>query len=392
MRIVEYKGSPVQLQKKVAADQILLTFYTVLLAALVLLSSNGFVAFAHAQTVAELEPANAAATSATPRQQAWLKASINERVLLAEDIGEEGGRAFAKSKGWTPVYDGKSWSMVHGPDQVYRGTDESVHMIEAKGGTSQLGKGYGHPQGSSEWAVESAKRVLHSSTANEAERRGSQAVIDAAAQGKLEVHVVRTTHTLGEPHVAKLEQTVKCSEQAMKVAREAVNAAAKSVTKTLKEVAKKSDDAAHAADDVVRAGDDLLRSADDVARASSGAPSAIAGASAVLVPVGIALDASMRVLDGVETERKFEAGKISRRERHVAHGRNAAGMVGGMAGAYGGAEAGAAGGAAIGTFFCPGIGTAIGGIVGGLTGGIGGYFAGDAVAAAGAEAMIDAAH
>ena len=28
MRIVEYKGSPVKRQKKVAADQILLTFYT----------------------------------------------------------------------------------------------------------------------------------------------------------------------------------------------------------------------------------------------------------------------------------------------------------------------------------------------------------------------------
>jgi len=151
-------------------------------------------------------------------------------------------------------------------------------------------------------------------------------------------------------------------------------------------------DAARAADDVVRAGDDFLRSADDVARASSGAPSAIAGASAVLVPVGIALDVGMRVVDGVETERKFEAGEISRRERDVAHGRNAAGMVGGMAGAYGGAEAGAAGGATIGTFFCPGIGTAIGGFVGGLAGGIGGYFAGDAVAAAGAEAAIDAAY
>lgn len=365
---------------------------TVFFTALVLLSAEGFVADAVAQAVAEPAAAGSPATSATPRQQAWLDASVYERALLAEDLGEEGGRAFAKSKGWTAVYDGKSWSMVHGPDQVYRAADETVHMIEAKGGTSQLGKGYGHPQGSSEWAVESAKRVLHSSSATEAERRGAQAVIDAAAHGKLEVHVVRTTHTLGEPHVAKLEQTAKCSEQATKAAREAVSAAAKSATKTLNEVAKASDDTARAADDVARAGDDLLRSADDVARASSGGSSVIAGASAVLVPVGIALDAGMRVVDGVETERKFEAGEISRHERAVAHSRNAAGMVGGMAGAYGGAEAGTVGGAAIGTFFCPGIGTAIGGFVGGLAGGIGGYFAGDAVAAAGAEVAIDAAY
>jgi hypothetical protein len=365
---------------------------TVFSAALVLLVANGFDPVANAQAVAEPTAVGSAATSVTPRQQAWLNASIYERALLAEDLGEEGGRAFAKSKSWAPVYDGKSWSMVHGPDQVYRGADGTVHMIEAKGGSSQLGKGYGHPQGSSEWAVESAKRVLHSSTATEAERRGAQAVLDAAAHGKLEVHVVRTTHTQGEPHVAKLEQTVKCSEQATKAAREAVSAAAKSATKTLKQVANTSDDAALAADDIARAGDDLLRSADDVARASSGGSSALAGASAVLVPVGIALDAGVRVMDGVETERKFEAGEISRRERDIAHGRNAAGMVGGMAGAYGGAEAGAAGGAAIGTFFCPGIGTAIGGFVGGLAGGIGGYFAGDAVAAAGAEAVIDAAY
>lgn len=365
---------------------------TVFSAALVLLVADGSVPVAHAQAVAEPAAVGLAATSATPRQQAWLNASIYERTLLAEDLGEEGGRAFAKAKGWAPVYDGKSWSMIHGPDQVYCAADGTVHMIEAKGGSSQLSKGYGHPQGSSEWAVESAKRVLHNSTATEAERRGAQAVIDAAAHGKLEVHVVRTTHTLGEPHVAKLEQTVKCSQQATKAAREAVSAAAKSATKTLKQVAKTSDDAARAADDVARAGDDLLRSADDVARASSGGSSALAGASAVLVPVGIALDAGVRVMDGVETERKFEAGEISRRERDIAHGRNAAGMVGGMAGAYGGAEAGAAGGAAIGTFFCPGIGTAIGGFVGGVAGGIGGYFAGDAVAAAGAEAAIDAAY
>jgi hypothetical protein len=60
--------------------------------------------------------------------------------------------------------------------------------------------------------------------------------------------------------------------------------------------------------------------------------------TAVLVPVGIALDAGMRVVDGVETERRFEAGEISHHERAVAHGRNAAGMVGGMAAALGVAD------------------------------------------------------
>ena len=363
---------------------------TALFAALVLLDAAGILAVARAQAVTD--PATAAATSATARQQAWLKARINERVLLAEDLGEEGGRAFAKAKGWTTVYDGKSWSMVHGPDQVYRSADDTIHMIEAKGGSGQLGTGYGHPQGSSEWAVESAKRVLGSQTATEAERRGAQAVVDAAAKGKLEVHVVRTSHTLGEPHVAKLEQTTKCSEQASKTAREALAAVAKSANKTLQEAAMASDDAARAADDVARLGDDLARSADDVARATSRSSGLVAGAPAILVPAGIAIDAGMRVVDSVETERQFEAGVISGRERTVAHGRNAAGMAGGMAGAYAGVEAGTAGGAAIGTFFCPGIGTAVGGFVGGLAGGIGGYFAGDAVASASAEVAIEAAY
>jgi hypothetical protein len=365
---------------------------TALFVALILLNPDSFLAVARAQAVAETAALDSAASSATPRQQAWLNASINERVLLAEELGEEGGRAFAKSKGWTAVYDGNSGSMIHGPDQVYRSADDTVHVIEAKGGTSQLGKGYGHPQGSSEWAVESAKRVLHSSAGTEAERRGAQAIVDGAATGKLEVHVIRTTHTLGEPHVAKLEQSTKCSEHAVQLAREAAGAGVKAAGKTLNKIADAGDDATRMADDVARMGDDIARAGDDVALAAARGSRVGASASTVLGPAGIAIDATLRVKDGFETERRFEMGEISDHQRAVAHGRNAAGMAGGMAGAYAGAEAGTTGGAAIGTFFCPGIGTAIGGFIGGVVGGIGGYCAGDAVAAAGAEVVIDASY
>ena len=72
-----------------------------------------------AQAFAEPATAGSTTASATPRQRVWLDASITERVLLAEELGEEGGLAFAKSKGWKPVYDGTSWSMVHGLDQVH---------------------------------------------------------------------------------------------------------------------------------------------------------------------------------------------------------------------------------------------------------------------------------
>lgn len=365
------------------------------LVAIVLTSSCSLSAIRPAVAQAFVEPASLdAPTSAiTPRQQTWLDASINDRVLLAEELGEEGGRAFAKAKGWETVYDGKSWSLVHGPDQVYRGADGTVHMIEAKGGSGQLGTGYGHAQGSSEWAVESAKRVLRSSSATEAECRGAEAVLEAAAKGRLEVHVVRTTHTLGEPHVAKIEQTVKCSERASKIAQEALTAAAKSTAKTLKKAADASDDAARMTDDVARAADDLVRSTDDVARAAAGSSKLVAKAPPVnLGPAVVVLDVGFRVIDGIETERLHEEGVITSHERAVAHGRNAAGMVGGMTGAYAGAEGGAAVGAAIGTFFCPGIGTAVGGFLGGLAGGVGGYVAGDAVAAAAAEAAVDASY
>lgn len=366
---------------------------TLIAIALLTASGNWLIGTADAQALVEPATLEVAPSSITPRQQTWLDATINDRVLLSEELGEEGGRAFAKSKGWETVYDGKSWSTIHGPDQVYRGADGTVHMIEAKGGSGQLGRGYGHAQGSSEWAVESAKRVLRSSSATEAERRGAEAVLEGAAKGKLEVHVVRTTHTLGEPHVAKLEQTVKCSEQATKMAKEAITAVAKSTTKAIKKVADASDDAVRVADDFVCVGDDLLRSTDDVARAASGSSGLVVRAPVPnLGPAIVALDAGFRVVDGVETERQYDAGVISDHERVVAHGRNAAGMVGGMAGAYAGAEGGTVAGAAIGTFICPGIGTAIGGFVGGLFGGVGGYVAGDAVAAGVAEAAIDATY
>lgn len=370
-----------------------LSFHCVLLVSIFIAPFVAVIDVAHAQALAEPAAVTTVPSSVTPRQQTWLSGSINERVLLAEELGEEGGRAFAKAKGWETLYDGKSWSMVHGPDQVYRGADDTVHLIEAKGGSGQLGKGYGHAQGTSEWAVESTKRVLRSLTATEAERRGAEAVLEAATKGTLEVHVVRTTHTLGEPHVAKLEQTVKCSEQASAMAREAASGVAKATAKTIKKVAEASDDAARMADDVTRAGDDLLRSSDDVARAAAHSSKVAPKGSplASLGPAVVVLDGGMRVVDGIETERQFEAGEISGKERVIAHSRNAAGMAGGLSGAYVGYEAGAVGGATIGTFICPGIGTAIGGFLGGLLGGVGGYSAGDAAAAAGAEAAVEAA-
>jgi len=347
-------------------------------------NSNCFVGTAHSQVISEAA-SEVITSTVTPRQRLWLDASVNERLLLAEEIGEEGGRAFAHGKSWAPVYDGTEGAMIHGPDQVYRGADGTVHVIEAKGGSSQLGKGYGYSQGSSEWAVQSAKRVLGSPAATDVEQQGARAIIEAASQGKLEVHVVRTTHVLGEPQVAKLENSVKCSGRATELAQEATTATVQHASRTLGKVAQASDDA-------VRCADDVARSADDAVRATAGASGVGAGYATALGVAGIAIDAGLRVADGIETERKYEVGIISGRERAIAHGQNAGGMAGGMAGAYVGVDSGAAAGAAIGTFFCPGFGTAIGAFFGGLAGGVGGYAAGDAVGAGITGGVIDASY
>jgi hypothetical protein len=310
-------------------------------------------------------------------------------VRLAEQLGEEGARAFAKAKGWTPVFDGVGRAIAQGPDQVYLGTDDLVHVIEAKGGSGQLGHAYGHPQGSSEWAVKSAKKVLCNSNATEAERRGAQAILESAAKGKLQVHVVRTSHILGEPTAAVLEQTVNCSDEAARLAQSALDDIARAAARGI-------DDAAMATDDVARAAargiDDAAMATDDVARAAAESGTVAKTLANVALPAAVALDAGFRVLDGVKVEQRFATGQITSQQREVAHAKNTSGMFGGWAGAWAGAELGATGGAAAGTAVAPGPGTAIGGLAGGVAGGAAGYFAGEAAAAAAAEWAVDKVH
>lgn len=307
----------------------------------------------------------------TARQQIWLNSTVDQRVKLAEQLGDDGARAFAKSKGWTPVFDGTNRGIAQGPDQVYRGMNDLAHVIEAKGGSGQLGHAYGHVQGSSEWAVESAKRVLRHPNATEVERRGAALILDAAAKGNLQVHVIRTSHVLGEPTVAVLEQTVKCSDEAARLAKAAFADVARATTPAI---------------------DDVARSANTASRAAAETGNVSKTVSKVALPVAATVDAGFRVRDSIETEQRFAAGEITSQQREVAHVRNVAGMAGGWAGAWGGAKLGTAGGAAAGTAVAPGPGTAIGGVVGGVAGGVAGYFGGEAIAASAAEWAVDKVH
>jgi hypothetical protein len=310
--------------------------------------------------------------NATPAQRAWVAASIPERVKLAEEIGEAGARQFAKSKGWQTVFDGTGRLLAQGPDQIYRGADGFIHVVEAKGGTSPLTPAYGHPQGTSIWAVESAKRVVDSSKASISERKAAQELLSAAAEGRMKVHVVRTKHVLGEATVAVLEQTLETTDDAAKVASRSL--------------------ARNVADDVVRSVDDVVRSADDAAVAASRTSSkAIQGLSRAAVPVAAVVDVALRSQEAMQVEESFAAGKITYQQREVAHVENAAGMAGGWAGAFAGAKLGASGGGIAGAA-CGGVGAPVGAVAGGVVGGVVGYIGGEQAAEAAAGWTMDKVH
>ena len=306
-------------------------------------------------------------SAGTQRQQAWLKASLNQRIKIAEQLGDEGARRLAKSKGWTSLFDGKVRGIPQGPDQVYL-ADDLIHVVESKGGSSPLGRSYGYVQGSSENTVLSAKRVLASSKASPAQRSAAKAVLEAAANGKMRVHVVRTSHVLGEPTAAVLEQTVTCTDEAARLAQNTLDDIAKGTSQVV--------------DDAARAGKPLLK---------RGGARLLKVTGKAAIPIAVVVDVGLRVHKGSETERQFEAGEISSQQREVAHAKNVAGMAGGWGGALAGAKLGALGGGAVGSAF-PGPGTAIGGFAGGVTGGVAGYFGGEAAAKATARWTVERVH
>ena len=196
----------------------------------------------------------------TRRQLNWINASLQQRIRLAETLGEKGTRDIARLKGLRPLLDGLKRTLPQGPDQVYRGLDGMIHVFEAKGGSSQLGHAYGYPQGSPEWAVKSAERMLRSSKASVAERRAAKAIIEAAAKGKLKVSVVRVSHVLGEPTSTVVQQSVNCTDEATRLAKSSLDDLGRAATRTTDDLARAG---LQSCDDVVRAGSNL---ADDAVR------------------------------------------------------------------------------------------------------------------------------
>ena len=325
--------------------------------------------------VSEVTAASKSDTVATPtaRQQAWLRATPEERILLAERLGEEGAAALAAKKGYRPMLTGEQKTVRQGFDQVYQAPDGRVVVVEAKGGSSPLGRGYGAEQGTSEWAVKAARETLRNGKASAAEQNAARSVLDAAEQGNLAVEVIRTRHVLGEPVVAVQESSATVSAAERELARGILHGGESTASPM-------SQGAASA-----------VEGTEAVAKGAAAA-SKLATAAKVASVAGVAIDAGFRIHDGMATEKQFAAGEITQQQREVAHARNAAGMAGGWAGAWGGAELGAMGGGAAGTVVAPGPGTAVGGAVGGVAGGVAGYIGGEKAAEAGAEWAMNKVH
>ena len=297
----------------------------------------------------------------------WMEAGDQGRNPLVEEIGEDGAERLAKERGWTKILgkEHKTPSHRQGFDQVWQSADGHIHVIEAKGGSSPLGTGYGFRQGTPEWAVKAAEDALRSGKAGEAEKQAARMVLKAAEEGKMSVHVVRTEHVLGKPKMPKWESMKSCTPEAKQLAVNVLRGAGNAQTAAVK--------AEH---------HQQLQISKGAAKHGGKVLKTAAKGAAV---VGVAVDVGLRCHEAVEVEQKYHRGEINGNQRAKAHVKNGAGMAGGMGGAAAGAYGGAAVGATIGSVI-PGPGTAIGGFVGGVCGAIGGYFGGETAAEAGVDA------
>lgn len=325
----------------------------------------------------------------TPEQEEWINTSPEGRRGLGEQIGERGGRELAKEMGMEAVFDGTSGKGIpQGPDQVYRAKNGRIAVFETKANSSPKNKGYGYIQGSVEHTLKSAEYVLKSNRASEAQKRAAREILKAAANGKLDVYIIRTYHVQGKITKTIIEQMVHCTKVHQEMA------------KTIIEALEKSGFWAYNKKDKTAGGvppkqpektpkqpknNPQTKGAEKPAAGAKGASKALRAGS---VGIGIAIDGGFRGYHSYKVEEAFKSGTITENERLVAHGENAAGAVGGWCGAAAGGKGGAIAGAALGSFFGP-IGTGVGGVVGGIGGALCGYMAGDAAASKGAQYLLE---
>ena len=356
-----------QTQRVILRSRAIFTKSLTCLIAAALMFSNSVLA----QTATEIE---APITSLTPNQLEWQQSSIQNRRLISEKIGEDGAKAFASMRGYEPILNDADKAIRQGFDQVYRAKDGSIVVIEAKGGTSPIGRAYGCEQGTPEWAVRAAKHITENSKASVLEKETAKMVLDAAKNGNLTTLVVRTKHILGQPYAAVLESTMKAGEAESKLAKsilEEIKTASnpKPLPTTITRVPDKT----------VKPAPITTSSNDKVSLDKIGTGGqALKTASKALPVIAVAYEGYQRVNESKNIEEQYSNGSITEEQREVGHVKNVAGGVGGLTGALVGVGPGAEVGAAIGTIGGP-VGIAVGGFVGGVAGGVTGAIVGDKV-------------
>ncbi|MBQ2621474.1 MAG: hypothetical protein IJF84_09080 [Thermoguttaceae bacterium] len=374
--------------------------------------------------------------------------AIQIKRLISEEIGERGAKDFARNRGWEPILTKAEKSTGHpqGFDQVWKGVDGKIHVIEAKGGESRPSGN----QGTSKWCVEAAEKTLKNHAATEAEKSAARTVLEAASKGKLDIYVVRTSHVQGAAGNTICKSVEECTEEATRLAKELlsrnavhgfesgaeafsrnasktveaaesarysgswnspvyerpvyepelpsirseypVEASSNSLGNTMKSTTRSNEAAAERG--AARAAEAASKGVTKAAKGATKTLTKATTAAEVATGIGVVVDAGLRIKDSYDIEQKYSQGEIDNHERVVGHVKNGAGMAGGWGGAaaggYAGATGGAAAGAAVGSVV-PVVGTAIGGAVGGVVGGIGGAIGGYIFGEKAAEAGVDCA-
>ena len=164
--------------------------------------------------------------------------------------------------------------------------------------------------------------MARSGKAGSAEKAAAEVVLKAATQGRLEVHVVRTKHILGEPTAVVLERSMGSTTNAARLATSALDELARSATTGTRAATSGAETVASATEGAARATQPVAKVLGTVAKGA--------------VVVGVAADIGLRVHTGAEIEGRFARGELGQQGREVAHARNAAGMVGGWGGAWAG--------------------------------------------------------
>ena len=128
------------------------------------------------------------------------KKNLFNRNKIIEEIGEQGMQAHAEQMRWKNILKPSQKNINQGFDAVYR-DGKKIIVVEAKGGSSRLGVGYGYKQGTKEWALAVAENTIKNPRASAKEVEAALAVINAK---KFDVVTLNTGHILGKP----LETTV----------------------------------------------------------------------------------------------------------------------------------------------------------------------------------------